>query len=69
MDINEAYRIHYAILPLLEEPEVKTTARIQKLIKTGRNKNTIMVSISLTIPDGLQDRKVSYKEQILKILK
>ena len=61
--------LYYVILPLLEEPEVKTTARMQKLIKTGRNKNTIMVSISLTIPDGLQDRKVSYKEQILKILK
>ena len=60
---------YYVILPLLEEPEVKATARMQKLIKTGRNKNTIMVSISLTIPDGLQDRKVSYKEQILKILK
>ena len=61
--------LYYVILPLLEEPEVNTTARMQKLIKTGRNKNTIMVSISLTIPNELQDRKVSHKEQILKILK
>ncbi|WP_026526405.1 J domain-containing protein [Butyrivibrio sp. VCD2006] len=61
--------LYYVILPLLEEHEVKVTARMQKLIKAGRNKNTIMISLKLTIPDELQDRKVSYKNQILKILK
>ena len=60
---------YYVILPLLEEPEVRTSARMQKLMKAGRNKNTIMLSIRLTIPDGLTDRKVSHRNQIVKLLK
>ncbi len=60
--------LYYVILPLLEEPEVITTAKMQRLIKTGRNKNSIMLNIRLTIPNGLMDMKVSYKSQILKIL-
>ena len=58
--------LYYVILPLLEEPEVKITAKMQKIVKTGRNKNSIMLNIRLTIPNELKDMKVSYKDQIQK---
>ncbi len=60
--------LYYVILPLLEEPKVKSSATMQRLIKAGRNKNSIMLNIRLTIPNDFKDLKVSYKEQILQVL-
>ncbi len=60
--------LYYVILPLLEEPEVKISSQMMRLIKTGRNKNSIMLRIVLKIPQGLKDTPVSYKRQILDLL-
>ncbi len=61
--------LYYVILPLFEEPLVKTRAQMTRLIRTGRNKNSIMLSIILTIPKELKDIPVSYKGQILDEIK
>ncbi len=61
--------LYYVILPLLEEPLVKTRGVMKKLIRTGRNKNSIMIRIILSIPKDLKDIPVSYKKQILDAIK
>ncbi len=61
--------LYYVILPLLEEPEVKISAQMMRLIKTGRNKNSIMLRIVLKIPKSLKDSPVSFKKQLNDILK
>ncbi len=60
--------LYYVVLPLLEEPNVEVSAQMKRLIKTGRNKNSIMISISLNIPKELKDVPVAYTEQIQKAL-
>ncbi|WP_155832691.1 J domain-containing protein [Butyrivibrio sp. AE3006] len=60
--------LYYVILPLLEEPEVKISSQMMRLIRAGRNKNSIMLRIVLKIPQGLKDTPVSYKRQILDFL-
>ncbi|WP_035795690.1 J domain-containing protein [Butyrivibrio sp. WCD3002] len=60
--------LYYVILPLLEESEVEISSQMMRLIKTGRNKNSIMLRIVLKIPKELKDIPVSYKRQILDLL-